>query len=85
MRGLREPLAVDALEPRLPPDTVVRIEAVDLPRTWVVPAEAGQDGAVVVRASSRRLLAWLLSRVTDASLPTLAPWHGMRPAGDGGR
>jgi maleylpyruvate isomerase len=60
------------LPARLPAGMALVLRATDSGETWTVPE--GHVDAVEVVGDRRWLLAWLVGRVDDPSLPALAPW-----------
>lgn len=62
-------LAVDGLGERLAGNVAVVLEANDTGERWAVPP--GAPSPVLVRASRRELLAWLVGRRKDPSAPAL--------------
>jgi maleylpyruvate isomerase len=60
------------LPARLPAGAALVIRTTDSGETWTVPERSAAATDVV--GERRWLLAWLVGRVTDRSLPALAPW-----------
>ena len=63
---------LDGLPGRLPAGAALVLRATDSGQTWVVPEPS--PGAAEVVGDRRWLLAWLIGRASDPSLPALGPW-----------
>lgn len=69
--------SIVGLADRLPKDQVLELVATDTGETWML--NSGPGRTVVLEASRRKLLAWMLGRLQKPAWPMLIPWRPVRP------